>query len=133
PYFKKSHNRWYVRMGGKDVPLGEDEESAFRKWAAMVEAGRQLGDPQMKVFVLASAFLNEQEGLISRERLKLVTHYLSAFSVQFGASVCREVSKGDVARWVARQGTWGDWAKHDAIACAKRMFNWAVEQDYLAR
>lgn len=133
PFFKKSHQRWYIRIDGKDVPLGEDEESAFRKWAAMVESGRQLGDPLMKVFVLASAFLNEQEGLISGDRLSLLTHYIAAFSRQFGQLLCSEVSKGSVVKWVSSQESWGDWARHDAIACAKRMFNWAVENDYMPK
>ena len=120
-------------MDGKDIPLGEDEESAYRRWAAMVEAGKPLSDPHTKVFVLASAFLKEHDGLLSKERLSLVTHYISAFSKEFGNRFCREISKGEVARWVASQDTWGDWAKHDAIACAKRMYNWAVDMDYLPK
>lgn len=133
PFFKKSHQRWYVRVDGKDVSLGGDEKEAYRKWSAMVEAGRSLGDPLMKVFVLAGAFLDEQEGLVSAERLALLKHYLAAFSVKFGNSLCSEITKGDVAKWASGQKTWGDWAKHDAIACAKRMFNWAVELDYLPK
>jgi integrase len=133
PYFKKSHKRWYVRFEGKDVPLGEDETQAFRKWSAMVEAGRMLGDPQMKLFVLVNAFLNDQDGLLSPERLSLVEFYLSQLSASHGNTLASELTKGDVVRWVNSRDSWGEWAKHDAIACAKRMFNWAVDAGHMQR
>lgn len=133
PYFKKSHKRWYVHMDGRDVPLGADEKIAFKRWAAMIESQRKLGDAEMKVFVLADAFLKEQKGLTSEGRLELLTRYIAAFCVKFGNELCSDITKGETVRWADGVETWGDWARYDALRSVKQMFSWAVEMDYMPK
>src|SRR5438045_2576293 len=45
PFFKKSHQAWYVQLDGRQVRLGPDEAEAHRRYHALVAEGPKHDPP----------------------------------------------------------------------------------------
>lgn len=137
PFFKKSHQCWYVRQGNVDVRLDPDEEKAFRLWHQMREL-KNVSD-RSSFAVLAEAYLQEHQPLMTSQKFDQVAGYIATFLPFASDMTCLEVSPGLVAKWLAaekpgrlkKDGSrgksiiWKQTTRRDAASALKRVYRWA--------
>lgn len=132
PFFKKSHQCWYVKdKNGREIRLDPAEERAFKLWERMRSSELKITDPDVRMPKVVSVFLNEYEHTVTPARYKLVEHYATEFSARFQGTKLHAIKAADVSKWVREKKGWGGWAKHDAIASAKMVMKWAHDSGYI--
>jgi len=132
PYFKRSHQCWYVKISGtsREVRLDPDEEAAYRIWREIVEAS----SPESSVAPVAAvveAFLAHAAGQVARGELKQTTldsygHFLARFCNAHKGLQIRSLRPYHVTRWLDSQVGWGSSSRRGAIIALKRVMNWAT-------
>ncbi|MDX1929140.1 MAG: tyrosine-type recombinase/integrase [Pirellulaceae bacterium] len=133
PFYKKSHGCWYVRHNGKDVKLDQDETKAYRIWQRMLDSARAIGDPDISVETLSLRFLAEHKQTLGERAYELLEHYILEFAAHSGTVMAKMVTPATVLAWVKGKTTWGDYCKRDGVNSVRRMYKWAVENEYLVR
>lgn len=131
PFYKKQTKRWYVHHNGKQVPLGQDETEAFRKWQQMVDMEQETTDPSIRVLALVNHFLNDIEGTVSTSRFNQYANYLARFARKFGPRACCTLRRNEILKWIDSVPTWGPYGRKDAIDSITRLFNWAINEQQL--
>ena len=120
PFFNKHKNRWYVRIGGKQINLGAEEAEARTRFKALSGKGGQ----QFSVSEIIDTFLRDCEQAPGTR--KLYAHWLNSFrdSLEPGL-LCADLKHWHVHRWVKK--SWSDTTANCAIRCVARAFSWAAK------
>ena len=130
PYFKTQQQRWVCTIDGKRITLGADKKTAFEKFHQLMLNRECVQVTVSTVQDLANAYLDWCETNRSKATYDLHRTYLGSLLDSCG----RTVKVGDfkphhVTKWIASFNS--STTKHNVVAIAQRMFNWAVDEQYL--
>jgi integrase len=138
PFYRKSHNCWYVKdTVGRFIRLDPDEETAHRMWLQML-AIKSLND-RSPFAVLAEAWLQEHESLVSPTKFEMIGGYIAAFLPAADGLTALDITPGLVAKWLAEpkpgrlrkdgsrgpEKLWAQSTRRDAAGAIKRVYRWA--------
>lgn len=134
PYFKKSHNAWYVNLRGKNVRLAADEKAAYQQYYILMAATQEI-KPSSPARAVIGRFLEW-----ARKHKKPTTYdFYRRFLESFGKSLkpkllVRDLKPHHVHDWIdATYPHAGSSHKHNAVRAAKRPFAWAEEEGHIER
>ena len=133
PFLRKQTQSWYCSINGKQISLGQDQESAFQKFHELMARRESLGGSFSSLYELSQAYLDWCEN--NRAPRTYDNHFriLKSFVGQVGKRLkIAQLRQHHLTKWLDRQPSWGDTAKNDAIATVQRMLNWAIEEGYLS-
>lgn len=134
PYFKKSHKAWYVNLHGKNVRLGEDEETAWQEYHILMARGKEI-KPPTPVQAVFGLFLE----WVKDEKSAGTYRFYKAFLDSFGKFIGPKLNLGDlrpyhVNNWIKQAyPKAGSTHKHNAVRAVKRAFAWAVKEGRIER
>jgi site-specific recombinase XerD len=131
PYWKASHQCWYVKIDGQHKRLDPDEEKAWEEYHKLM-AGRMELSPDSRVSELINQFLDWSERNHAAGTYRWYEIYLLAFgkSLPPGLKLSR-LKPFHLTRWLDRTcpaATTSPSTRHGAIRAVQRAFNWAEEQ-----
>lgn len=131
PYYRKAQKRWVCTINGSRVTLGKTWEQAMVKYHQLMLNPSAVSSELSTVYQLALAYLDwvkehRKEGTYDNQR-----RYLKSFVESIGKSMkIGALRKHHVLSWSSTKGT--TTSQNDAISIVQRMFNWAVEQEYIS-
>ncbi len=129
PYYWPARRGWYVETSTSRINLGPDEQKSHDKWAAMLAAASRRDSRDPTLTELASLFVADSEGRVSRGELSIDTHsnyvwYIDSFGKRYPALAVSQIEPHHVTDWMAANLTWGSSARRHAIGTIKRVLNW---------
>lgn len=133
PYLRKQTKSWYCSIEGRRVALGKNREAAFDRFHALMADKTQVSGERSTLYELSQVYLdwcfaNRSPATYSRHR-----HYLKLFIDSVGRRLRpSRLRTHHVVTWHEGLDV-STTAQNDAVSIVQRMFNWAVEQEYLAR
>ncbi|MBI3863043.1 MAG: tyrosine-type recombinase/integrase [Planctomycetia bacterium] len=134
PFFRKSTQSWYFKLGKKFIPLGADKEKAFQKYHALMAAS-QPTTPDTRVEDLLGKYLTWCKAHKAAGTYKWYSRYLvplqAYIQTNHGKMTVANIKPSHVADWLDTLGG-GDNYKNGAIRAAMRAFNWAVKRQDIA-
>ncbi|APZ95845.1 tyrosine-type recombinase/integrase [Fuerstiella marisgermanici] len=130
PYFRKAQNRWVCTIDGRRITLGKDKAAAKQKFHGLMLDRRNVTSEIVTIYDLSQIYLDWCEANRSAGTYKNHRRYLKGFIESIGRTVrIAALKKHQVLKWSETKGT--STSQNDAISVVKRMFNWAIEQEYL--
>ena len=138
PWFRKTHNGWYVWHLGKQVLLAKGKENkpeAFAQFAALLGA-KSADPPPAQIPVtptvarLVELYLSDVRGRIGDNTLVSYDCVLKPFVAKFGGSEAASLKSADVERW-ALQRKWSKTTQRFALTVANGAMKWAVRNGHL--
>lgn len=156
PYFKKSHQCWYVTdpKTRKEVRLDPDESVAHDIWQRMRDAQSELG-ATVTYRRLAEEWLAEH--FEDRPRFTQDARYIAGFVAFVGDKQVRNLKQQDVVKWLNEEKPgqrlrnkstdknadkwvenpkkikWSATTKRDAYAAIKRVAQWGFTEGHVAK
>ena len=137
-YWKASHRCWYCHIlhpDGRDQDrrLKPDEEAAEGLRQEIIKEVQKAGRPSLDCTVdhLIQAFLAHTEANNAPATFKWRRNFLASFKRAVGTTLSvRDLDLHHVQRWLAKAypATGNTNTRHGAVACVKRMLNWAVNE-----
>ena len=130
PYYRKFTESWYFSTGGKQVNLGKDKAAAFKKFHELMASVRSVQATITTVYDLSQAYLawcqdNRASGTFENQK-----RYLKTFIAAIGKRLkISDLRKHHVLNWSVGCGS--TTSQNDAISVVQRMFNWAIQHEYL--
>ncbi len=127
---KSQQQRWVCTIDGQRITLGAEKEAAFDKYHQLMLNRRAVSAEVSTVYELSQSYLdwcqeNRSAGTYSNHRL-----YLKGFIGAIGKTLrISALRKHHVLNW--SKGVGVTTSQNDAISVVQRMFNWAVEHEYL--
>lgn len=132
PFFRKQTKSWYLQLDAQWIPLGKDEEKAFRKHHGIMAARRELV-PEVAVVYLIDAFLEWTKNNREESTFEWYLFHLNSFCQAIGPDIrtCH-LKPIHVTRWLDKKYKGrSDNYRHSAIRTVQRAMNWAVKQGIL--
>lgn len=147
PWQRKQNGFWYVKIAGRQIPLGRDKPAAFAEYHRIM-ADRQSAPPSLPAAVAAAP---EREPELTVARLLGMfltwceTHrsagtygwyldYLRSFRDFIGTEKpVAALMPGDIEDWVAKRYRKGSPSyQNGACRAVARVFNWALKRRQIA-
>jgi site-specific recombinase XerD len=136
PWFKKSHNAWYVKIGGKQIRLATDEAGAWKAFHRLMadESPAPLAPPsRRRVIDLFEAWLGSRTG-VAEKTLTLNRHFAQSFVASMPQSArAAEVRPAHVAAWLDANPDWSKTTRSIAVRVVKAAYRWAVFEEWMPR
>lgn len=130
PYYRQVQNRWVCTIDGKRLTLGSDKKAAFEKFHKLMLNRKAVASELRTVYQLSQSYLDWCEENRSVGTYENHKRYLKSFIGSIGKTLkISNLRKHHVLNWSKDKG--GTTSQNDAIAIVQRMFNWAVELEYL--
>jgi integrase len=135
-------NRWYVRVNGKQVYLGDantTEEDAQRLLDALkaeYEAKDRTAsenDAQTKLGALINLYLNHAKSKGCRKAQLDRTRYVNDFHRSFANFAPVELKPYLIESWLNGHAKWNDTTKANCCKHLSTMFNWLAANDLVTR
>jgi integrase len=132
PFFKKSHNAWYVQLDGKQVRLAETEDEAFEKYHELMAARKKAARfitpgvpaPYTLGRLLKEFFKNAFEdcsagtrGFYEEKLVPLVGHLGEEFPVA-------DLKPMHVETWIGAHPNWKKGTKRTVWQAVHRLLRW---------
>ena len=131
PYFRKSTQRWVCTIDGKRITLGADKRLAHDKFHELMLNRDQVASELSTVYELSQVYLDWCEQNRSKGTYQNQKRYLQSFISSIGRRLKIGALKAHhLTKWLESFNCTST-SKNDAVSIAQRMFNWAVEQQYI--
>lgn len=129
PYFKKSHQAWYVNIDGRPVKLGRDKEAAEVEYHRLM-ADRTPVTSRTTVKELLDQFLVWTKDNRAKGTYGWYLFHLQRFADFIGPKMqVAELLPGRVDAWLKKDyREASDTGKNGAVRALSRAFNWARKQ-----
>ena len=132
PYWKKQQQRWVCTIDGKRVTLGSDKKSSLEKFHQLMLNRETVQVTVSTVYDLTQAYLDWCETNRKPTTYALHKTYLQNLISSCGKTVrIADFKVHHITKWL-EDSTNSSTTKHNVISIVQRMFNWAVEQQYLS-
>jgi integrase len=139
PWYLKKTDWWYVWLDGQRVKLVKGK--ANRKAAAdrlkelRTEAALNPGvDAAQTVASVIDRYLTHARGDLAKPTLAIRKLYLDSFVEAEGWRLVSDAKKIHLTEWVKAHPEWAsDWTLNSIYSAIQRPFNWAVDQDIIAK
>lgn len=130
PFFKKSHQSWYVQLDGKQIRLGPDEAEAKRRFHALMAEGPKAPPPArsqspalVDVFDHFLTFCRDQRAPDTYEWYRW---RLQMFVDEVAARLTVEQLKPfHLDDWFAKHPDWASGTKNGMCRAVQRALRWA--------
>ncbi|MEO8496766.1 MAG: tyrosine-type recombinase/integrase [Planctomycetota bacterium] len=130
PYWKEQQQRWVCTIDGHRITLGADKKAAHDKFHQLMLNRKAVSAELSTVYALSQAYLDWCQENRTPGTYKNHKRYLKGFIASIGKTLkISNLRKHHVLSWSKDIGT--TTSQNDAISIVQRMFNWAVEQEYL--
>lgn len=131
PYFRKAQKRWVCTINGNRVTLGKTKDEAMAKYHQLMLKPQTVSSELSTIYDLSQVYLDWVEKHRKKSTYDNHKRYLKTFIESIGKSMkIAALRKHHVLSWSENKGT--TTSQNDAISAIQRMFNWAVEQEYIS-
>lgn len=139
PFFRKQTNCWYVKdSSGGFIRLDPDEEKAFAMWRKLIDLSN-FRHADTSIEALCEGWLDEFQYKLSPDRYERHVYLLQSFAEFVGVETrARDLSSGDVERWMAAERTrngktyrWGLARKREAGQAVLRVYRTACNRSWV--
>ena len=133
PYFKKSHQAWYVNLQGKPHRLGTEKEQAWKEYHRLMAAEAPVTSSTTAAAIL-ERFLAWTAENREPKTYKWYAYHLVSFAKHIGARLrIADLKPYHADRWLAcAHKRSSSTTKHGACRALMRAFNWARRQGLIA-
>ena len=136
PWYRSSHDAWYVWHGGRQVALAKGKENkgeAFARFAELLGAVIRPPQPPKSptIRVVVTAFLSSVRATIKPTTLSSYDCILQAFLKRFGEQDAALLQAEEVETW-AKSRPWSQTTRRYALTVIGGVCRWAVREGYLA-
>ena len=136
PWYRSSHDAWYVWHGGRQIPLAKGKENkgeAFARFAEVLGAATRPPQPpkSLSTRAVVTAFLSSVRATIKPTTLSAYDCILQAFLKRFGEQDAALLQAEDVETW-AKSRPWSQTTRRYALTVIGGVFRWAVREGCLA-
>ena len=137
PWFREAKNAWYVKIDGRQVPLGVSGKG--NKKAAQDAFYRLMADgpPEKKpktqgrtVQDLIDTFLTDAAGRLKTATVAMYSDHLAGFGKSLGRSPLDRLTPANVSGWLARLGVC-DTTKGIRLRSVSACIGWGVRNGWL--
>lgn len=125
PFFRKQTKSWYCSIGGRQISLGKDRNTAFKKFYELMGEREQISKELATLYELSQAYLDWCEA----NRSPATYGFIESTGRRLRTAQLRI---HHVVKWYEGLGV-GSTTQGNAVSIVQRMLNWAVEQEYIAR
>lgn len=140
PFYKKSHNGWYVRIGKSDVFLAKRETEAWAQYRKLIALSSSQGESATVSGVLL-AYMEDLRCTVSKDRMAKIDRYVRQFIDFIGEYLeVEEMNRSHVIEWLEEnKGSqdkpryWSQSAKRDAGQIVRSAFRWAMNEGRIRR
>jgi integrase len=139
PFFKKSHQAWYVQLDGRQVRLGPDEAEAHRHYHALMAEGPKHDPPPSRtespqlidIFDHFLTFCREQRAPDTYEwyrwRLQMFVDEIA------GRLTVAQLKPYHLDDWFAKHPDWASGTKNGMCRAVQRALRWAERRGRIER
>jgi integrase len=133
PYYKKSHKAWYCTIGGNQVRLGTDKESAEKEYHRLM-AAETLITSKTTLAQLIDQFLHWTNENKAPRTFKWYQRHLKSFVQFIGYKLpVNHIKPAHLHRWLERSyKASGQSDRNGACRAMARTFNWAKKAGLIA-
>ena len=120
PFFKKSHNAWYVHHQGRMIRLSDDKETAFQLYHEL-KASQAPATSSDSVAGLLNSYLEWCQKNRAERRYDWYREFLSSFAKSIGLRLrIGGIKPLHVTQWLDGQ-TWNSTTKYNAVGSCSRV------------
>ena len=131
PYYRSVQKRWVCTIEGNRVTLGKTKKQADAEFARLMQSRETVTEQLLTVYQLSQVYLDWCQQHRKKSTYENHLRYLKKFLGHIGKSMkIGALKKHHVLKWAEKQGE-SPTTQNDVISIVQRMFNWAVEQEYL--
>lgn len=132
PFFRKSRNLWYVQLRGKQINLGRDKETAFRRYHALLSAPPEqpVATDDSQIVILCDKFLSWVEKHRSAATYEWYRHRLQRFVETYPRLTVGELKPFHVQEWIDAMDI-KPTTQRNYIRSIKRAMKWSRQQGYI--
>jgi|688.fasta_scaffold06877_19 integrase len=141
PFFKKSHDCWYVHQDGKMVRLAKDRDEAFRKWedlrlqrrleeegrAEREAAGITLVNMAQEFFTMHFRGKSEKTLQFHKEKIVPLCRELGADFLAASLTVLH------INEWIAKHPAWSTGTARTVWQAVKALCSWGYVNERIPR
>ena len=133
PFFKKSHNSWYVQIDGTQVRLGSDRDEAFKEYHRLM-AGETPATCKTTAAKLIDQFLTWTKENRAEQTYDWYLFHCQGFVNYIGHRLrISDIRPFHVTRWLVKcYSHTGNTHKNGACRAVSRAFNWARKQGLIS-
>jgi len=131
PWFRPSRNTWYVTLDGTQVNLGQDKQSAFEQYKALLAKPRQVRTTADSLAVVIDAFLEWTERHRAPDTYEWYRYRLQRFIERYPDLRADQLQPLHVQQWVDSYEI-AQTSRRNYIRAVKRCMKWAVVQGYVS-
>ncbi len=143
PWFHSRKNAWVIEPQGKLVKLADGPknavtkkaaEVAFHRYMAELSANPPVDNDNPTVASVIEAFLQHDEKHSSPRTYAERKRILQRFAEEHGRRLVKECKAFHLSSWIDSHPVWSNpWTRSYVVRCVKRPFNWAMDEDLIAR
>lgn len=139
PFFKKSHQSWYVQLDGKQVRLGPDEKAAHRRYHELMAEGAKVEPVPSRVasprlVEIFDHFLNFCRDQRAPDTYEWYRWRLQMFVDEIAASLTvAQLKPFHLDDWFAKHPDWASGTKNGMCRAVQRALRWAERRGRIER
>ncbi|MCG8653016.1 MAG: tyrosine-type recombinase/integrase [Pirellulales bacterium] len=134
PFFRKQTQSWYCSIGGRQIPLGKNEELAHQKFHELMADQGSVSSELTTLYDLSQTYLDWCKANRSEATYDKHLYFLKSFIGFVGKRLkIAALKQHHLTKWLADNPDWGANSGNDAISIVQRMINWAIEEGYVDR
>jgi len=131
PFWKKSHQSWYVEIDRKQVKLGPDRDAAFRRYHELMRQPAEKVVAPESVVAIADAFLDWVQKHRSPDTYVWYAERLQRFCRRYPNLSTLQLKPYHVQQWVDSYPGLSTTTRRNYLRSVKRCLKWAVQQGYI--
>lgn len=137
PWYRAQTDWWMVTFSGKQYKLVKgrsNKKLAEQKFLEFMRTATEAPEsPDLKVHSACEFYLEWAANNLKPRTYEGQKWYLQSFAESCGPLRIDELRIFHVTQWLDGKKRWGETTRSNASRCVKRVFNWAVDQQILAK
>jgi integrase len=139
PWYKQSHNAWYVKIKGKALRLGETEAEAWAEFhRLMASMGRPTGKirptGRPTVGTILNAWMESRKKEVNERSFEISRFFAQSFLDHMPADAkAEDVDEEVIKAWLAANPQWTRSTPGLAARMVKSALGWAVSKGWFER
>ena len=133
PWYRKSHKRWYVTLGGVQRNLGPNKKAAYERFYELMHQYEEESTPEsVSLDLVCEKFLEWLDANRSAETLQWYRCRLQSFLDNHPVSLVADLKPLHITQWLGRFPNHSSTTRRNNIRAVKRCVQWAFEEGYIA-
>lgn len=132
PFFKKSHNQWYVEIDRRQICLGPNQDATFRQYHQLMQAPPKPQASQNPLVVeLSDSFLDWVQKERAPDTFEWYRYRLQRFCERYPALKTTDLRPFHVQQWVDSYPALSRSSHGNYVCTVKACLGWAIQQGYV--